>query len=344
MAMQHSASISLLFLLSATGCLPPDPGTIHDNDEGSDTNADSGNDSGNGNSGNSSGSTGCDKLQPRNDSEVALCNDLGEGIIARVAYPAGSPPAQGWPGVMVLHGSGGLFDTNDDDTCSEEPAKQFRRWSDMLTARGYAVVMPASFYSRGFCDWNDAPELPPGLDDEERLVMRTFDAAAAARYLCDDPRVDCNRLASIGFSNGASTLLMLYHEDHRDAEDERLQDLDGLPSFVGGVAYYPGCGLQAQIELGLDEQDSERFYFPRAPVLVAHASEDSLLDNCEEVRDPEVDFIAEQRGVIEDMFDLQVYAGADHGFDGSDDQDPDADRLASETAEAITLQTLETWF
>ena len=49
------------------------------------------------------------RFEPRNELEVALCNDLEQAVIARVALPEGEPPVGGWPGVVVLHGSSGLF-------------------------------------------------------------------------------------------------------------------------------------------------------------------------------------------------------------------------------------------
>lgn len=291
------------------------------------------------------GSVACGQLEPRNDGEVALCNDLEQAVIASVAMPQGEPPPGGWPGVVMLHGSGGLFLAGDEGyPCSETLQDQFRIWSQLLNERGYAVVMPASFYSRGFCDWLERSTVPRRFDDHERLVARTFDAAAAGNYLCDDPRVDCSRLALLGFSNGASVAMMLLHEQLDDAADPRLQSLDDIPSFVGGIAYYPGCGLEGELANRLAESQVDRYYYPHAPIWVPHAEKDNLLDTCEELRDPQVDVVAAAQGVDEDMFEIHVYPDAEHGFDVWFTGDPQADLDARLDAQLETLTKLDEWF
>ncbi len=280
------------------------------------------------------GSVPCGDLRPRSADEVALCNELDQAVIAHVALPEGEPPKSGWPGVMLLHGSGGLFVADPEAyPCSETLHDEFRVWSELLTDRGYAVIMPASFYSRGFCDWTEDATVPPKFSDHERLVARTFDAAAAADWLCDDPRVDCSKLAAFGFSNGASTALLLLHEDLREADDARLHRLTAIPSFSGGVTYYPGCGLEDEV--------SE--YFPQAPLFVPHAGKDPLLETCAELRDVQVDATAKGRGMVEDMFELDVYPQAEHGFDVWFTGDPQADYDARMDAQAKVLSKLQAW-
>jgi dienelactone hydrolase len=286
------------------------------------------------------------QIETRNDSEILLCTDLGEPIIANVLMPDGEPPPGGWPGVVLLHGSGGSFFSGetDEDNCLEGLQYQFSAWAERLNERGYAVVIPASYYSRGFCEWNDSTR-PDGLDKHEMLILRTFDAAAAANYMCADPRVDCSRLALLGFSAGAAVVLLLLHEDLDDAQDPRLHDLeDNIPAFVGAVAYYPGCGLEGEIFNDLDESAVERYFYPTAPMWVPHAEKDDLLDDCEEVRDPQVEVVAKQHGVTEDMFELEIYDKAKHGFDGTPEDGKEADFEASVAARNKTLKKLDEWF
>jgi dienelactone hydrolase len=291
------------------------------------------------------GAVACGQLEPRNEGEVALCNDLEQAVLANVAMPDGEPPPGGWPGVVLLHGSGGLFLADDKQyPCSETLQDQFRIWAELLNQRGYAVVMPDSFYSRGFCDWEEKSTVPRKLDDQERLVVRTFDAAAAANYLCDDPRIDCSRLAVLGFSNGATIAMMLLHDQLSDAADGRLHSLEGVPSFVGAVAYYPGCGLEGELANRLAESEVDDYYYPQAPIWVPHAEKDKLLDTCEELRDPQVDVIADEQHANEDMFEIEVYAGAKHGFDVWFTGDSQADLDARIDAQAKTLAKLNDWF
>lgn len=303
-------------LTLATGCRPPGDGAVE-----------------------------CGQLEPRNDSEVALCNGLEQAVIANVSMPDGDPPPEGWPGVIMLHGSGGLYLADAKEyPCSETLQDQFRIWSQMLNERGYAVVMPDSFYSRGFCDWNETSTVPRKFDDHERLVARTFDAAAAASWLCDDPRVDCSRLAVLGFSNGASVAMMLLSDQFEDTADSRLRSLDEVPTFVGGIAYYPGCGLEGEFANNLAESELDRYYYPQAPIWVPHAERDKLLEACEELRDPQVDVVAQGQGVQEDMFEIEVYADAKHGFDVWFTGDPQADWDARVDAQAKALAKLDEWF
>ena len=145
----------------------------------------------------------------------------------------------------------------------------------------------------------------------------------------------------IGWSNGGSTTLLTMNADHEDAKDARLHELN-LPELLGAIVYYPGCGLYGQLTFSLDEEDLDSFYYPRGPVLLLHAGEDDLVENCEEVRDPQVELVASELGVVEDMFDLKIYADAEHGFDSPDEDDED-DVAAREAARELSLATLEQW-
>jgi dienelactone hydrolase len=77
---------------------------------------------------------------------------------------------------------------------------------------------------------------------------------------------------------------------------------------------------------------------------VAHAEKDNLLDTCEQLRDPQVDAIAEAHGIPEDMFEIEVYPDAKHGFDVWFTGDPQADLEAREDAQQETLAKLDEWF
>jgi len=288
------------------------------------------------------GAAACGSLAPRNDDELVLCNELDQAVVASIALPPGEAPTGGWPGVVMLHGSTGLF-LDGDDSCSETLQDQFRIWAELLISRGYAVIMPASFYSRGFCDWTKTLTVPRKYDDVERLVTRTFDTAAAAEWMCEDERVDCSRLAVFGFSNGASTAMLSMQHDLSVSDDPRLRELDGAMSFAGGVAYYPGCGLQSQLANRLDAAEVDTYFYPHAPLWVPHAENDKLLERCESLRDPQVDVVAEQLGVTQDMFELEVYPDADHGFDVWFTGDPESDLAARMAAQDETLSRLDAW-
>src|SRR5690606_34842118 len=91
--------------------------------------------------GSEGGALECGELEPRNASEIVYCNGRGQPIAALWQRPPGPAPAAGHPAVIVLHGSGGLFDETDTPgLCSEEPEQQFERWGERLNAAGYAML------------------------------------------------------------------------------------------------------------------------------------------------------------------------------------------------------------
>jgi dienelactone hydrolase len=69
-----------------------------------------------------------------------------------------------------------------------------------------------------------------------------------------------------------------------------------------------------------------------------------LAETCEALRDPQVDVIGERRGVSVDMFELELYPDAEHGFDGSEQEDDEAaDFDARQAAQARTLAKFDEW-
>lgn len=252
---------------------------------------------------------------------VTYENGLGERITGVLELP---PGAQRVPVVMVLHGSGGLFrpdgDVEDFDPALGEYERQFREWAGLLAVEGYAAFFPASFYSRGSFDWNE--RRIPGVDNEERLRLRVYDAVAGMDYLCRHPRIDCGKVAVVGFSNGGSTVLLSLYAGlagHPDFPDVHVPPAERLPRI--GVAYYPGCGLNGFIGLG----DGD--YRPSVPVLMFHGSDDDLIEHCETR--------IEQSDAYDGQLEHVVFPGVGHSFDGY----PDglAETFAEADARALTL-------
>lgn len=255
-------------------------------------------------------------------------NDRGETLQAVLLRPDPDTP-EPMPAVLVLHGSGGLFTTPDRNDTKLEVAPQFADWAGMLTRRGYAVLLPDSFYSRGYFEWDDHPR---DVDETERLVMRSYDAYGALRFACELSFVDCERVGLVGFSNGGSVATMVMHEGLDEvAGMEALTPAADRERFVGSFPFYPGCDLQGLVD------DPARPYYPTAPVAIHHGSEDPLLEHCPARLDA-ARAAAQARGASEVPLALTIYDGADHGFD-------DAPRNAAETtardeARAATLDAL----
>lgn len=258
-------------------------------------------------------------------------NAWGDRVEAALFLPRGAEAA---PAVIVLHGSGGLFDEPADDEAAFpiDPARrplerQFQDWAELLAGEGWAVLLPSSFASRGFYDWNATP--PDGVGTDERLRWRTADALAAIDYACRHPRMDCERLAVVGMSNGGSAVLLSLFDAL-----ERVDGLDGVEpprqDVQIGVALYPGCGLQGMVSLALPDA-----YLPRRPLHVFHGSEDPLVSNCH-TRAAQAALAAERLGVAE-RFTLQVFEGAGHSFDSSPDGPIEEQARAATRSSAVAL-------
>lgn len=273
--------------------------------------------------------------------DVHIPGDLhvqGLPVPAKLFVPTLEQGARPLPGVLVLHGSGGLFDMPGpgDVLCSPTLEPQFERWGRRLAQLGHVVLMPASFDARGFCDWYaDSNRIPTDFDDDrERLVGRLYDADAATRYLCQMREVDCDRLGLLGFSNGASVALLSLHWQlaraltefaATDGPDLQLsvQPLPaGRPELRVAVAYYPGCGLESTVHFSTDPADDpEDMYFPTAALYIEHGSSDTLVTDCS------LDFGKGRRQAqsavvaaaerLPDPFHVTVHPAAEHGFDNA---------------------------
>lgn len=249
---------------------------------------------------------------------VAFENALGESIRAVLVLPEGTDRV---PLAMVLHGSGGLFEDvgtfTDFDPASARMERPFREWESLIAPTGAAVLFPASFASRGSFDWNDDPI--DGWDKPERLRRRALDAAAAWEWACRNPRLDCDRSAVFGFSNGGSATLLSTSEEVADnPEFEGAHPV--TPTFA--MAWYPGCGLHGFVPL------TSGTFTSTAPLVVAHGEDDSLLENC-------LTRVEQARDSGSDIEHLR-FDDVGHSFDASPDDD--AEEAARDDMRDLALE------
>ena len=200
--------------------------------------------------------------------------------------PAISTPgnaSQTKPVIIGLHGCGGPLDAND------KLSPFLARYAAYFNAEGYDFLVPDSFTPRGeksICGTPNAQRRITELDRRE-------DVFAAMSWLATQPDVDTKRVAVVGWSHGAQTVLTVMN-----ASDSFVATQPRHP--VAAVAFYPGCFSLAR----------GGSYKLEAPMLMMVGELDNwtLAKNC-------VAFHERMRLTSGPAFDLVVYPGSYHSFD-----------------------------
>ena len=191
--------------------------------------------------------------------------ELIDGYLTR---PEGNGP---FPAIVHLHGCGGL-------------PKAFRAgaeegpWSERLAGWGYVTLVVDSFTARG------VDQACSGA-----LLSRSADAYGALSYLSRQPLVDPNRIAVLGFSQGAITALSVIGE--RDFE---MFENEGEHRFKAAVAFYPSCPSNGTMTVP-------------TLILIGELDDWTRASACKQM-------MAERTGAGRPV-KLIVYSGAHHGFD-----------------------------
>ncbi|WP_085554949.1 dienelactone hydrolase family protein [Azospirillum agricola] len=203
-------------------------------------------------------------------------------LTGRLLRPAGSGPH---PSVVLLHGCGGLYAKS---TGRVSPRHVW--WATTLQRQGYEVLMVDSFGPRGVSDLCTAKERPVRAS-----VERKRDAWAALAYLRHRPEVDRGRIAVMGWSQGAGTVLAAFGA----GEDGPAGSEEG--GFRAAIAFYPGC------KTPLGDEDWQ----PDGPLLM-------LVGEKDDWNPPQSCVELSKRDVVKERMELVVYPNAYHGFDAPD--------------------------
>ena len=136
-----------------------------------------------------------------------------ELISGELYRPVGQGP---FPAVVALHGCDGRRQASDDALGAR------------ITALGWVLLAVDSFGPRDIAHRCTFDAGPP--------VDRVMDAYGALQYLAGLPFVDADRIAALGFSQGAMVALSAV----------QLGGIETLVDrhFRAAVAYYPWCGEQ----------------------------------------------------------------------------------------------------
>ena len=213
-------------------------------------------------------------------------NGTSEQIPVELSRPDGPGP---FPAVVIMHDCSGLGPRS-----SGAPG----RWAKELVGRGYVVIMPDSFSTRGFPDGvcTDASR----SRDDVSPARRVRDAYAALAHLRTLPYVEGAHVGLMGGSHGGSTTLTSMIAPDGDAD---LLARERRAGFAAAVALYPGCVASRRT------WSNPGVYQPVAPLLILIGEKDDWTpaEPCRRLAEA-----AQQAGY---PVTIKVYPGAYHSFD-----------------------------
>lgn len=217
-------------------------------------------------------------------------NGRAERIPATLSKPDGAGP---FPAVVIMHDCSGL-----NPGSSGAPA----RWASELVGRGYVVITPDSFTTRGFPGGVCTDPSPRRTDVNP--ARRQLDAYAALAYLRTLPYVGGRRVGLMGGSHGGTTTLTSMADIADDPESLARQKHGG---FAAAVALYPACaGRQTTFHSGGAEA-----YKAVAPVriLIGAADDWTPAEPCRQM--------IEASSAAGYPVSIKIYPGAHHSFDSA---------------------------
>jgi dienelactone hydrolase len=219
---------------------------------------------------------GCASAMP-GPSVTTTASGVAEQMPVTVSKPDGPGP---FAAVVVMHDCSGLGPRS-----SGAPG----RWAKELTARGYVVVIPDSFTTRGLAGGICTVPLSERRADvsPERRASDAYAALAHTRAL---PYVDGRRVGIMGGSHGGSTTLAAMRAPEPLAGDTRA-------GFAAAVALYPRCSMQSRV------------YRSVAPLLILIGDKDDWTP-AEPCRT-----LADAARAAGQPVTIKVYPGVHHSFD-----------------------------
>jgi len=134
----------------------------------------------------------------------------GDDLLGELHRPASNGP---FPAIVLLHGCAGRSPGPSEDALAAR-----------FVALGYAVLVVDSFATRG---------INIHCTDGGPAIDRTMDAYGGLAYLAGLPFIDPDRIAVLGYSQGAMAALSAVALHGAQSEFTR--------HFAAAVAYYPAC-------------------------------------------------------------------------------------------------------
>ena len=228
-------------------------------------------------------------------------NGTLEQIPATLLKPEGPGP---FPAVVIMHDCSGLGPRS-----SGAPI----RWARELVERGYVIVVPDSFTTRGHA--GGVCTNPSPSRNKVAPARRALDAYSALAYLRTLTYVDGSRIGIMGGSHGGSTTLASVVAPETEREPLAQAKRTG---FSAAVALYPNCaarlgGWRTVRQAGGSGPITNYvgIYKPVAPLLILIGENDDWTpaEPCRQLTE-----IARQAGYF---VSIKVYPGAHHSFDSN---------------------------
>ncbi len=189
-------------------------------------------------------------------------------LTALLTLPDGKPP---YPVVIVLHGCDGGIDK-----------PHMLAWARRLAAWGYASVIPDSYGPRNYSFLCSGPAEARPVTPQDRAG----DVISTALWLRTQPRIDGNRIAVVGISNGGWTAMWVTQRRYQQA----------YPNLIkAAVSYYGNCDRAAE--------------HGTVPLLVLVGEADNWDDPARRCREFGAQLTPDQN------FQIHTYPGVVHSFD-----------------------------
>jgi carboxymethylenebutenolidase len=240
-----------------------------------------------------------------------------------------------WPAIVMLHGRGGPYSSNDNADCTYVGAgtvspcnastlsKRHAMWGAYWSARGYLALLPDSFGPRGKAyGFGRFTHGDPDRADVNETEVRPLDAEGALAYLRGRDDVVAGQVYLQGWSNGASTALNVMIRQGAQQGSEA--------SYRGALAFYPGCGQTALLAPAITTT---------APIAIFLGADD------EEVSPAICQRLADRSRQAGSPIDVILYPGATHDFDepSSRRQAAPGNQAAMDDALVKAVAILDRW-
>jgi dienelactone hydrolase len=213
--------------------------------------------------------------------------DAVEQIPTTVRKPDGPGP---FPAVVIMHDCSGL---NPGSSGAPD------RWARELVARGYVVVLPDSFATRGFPGGVCTNPSPSRTNVSP--ANRVRDAYATLAYARALPYVDKARVGLMGGSHGGATTLASIRAPDDDTDPLANAKRTG---FTAAVALYPACAPGTRVWTS-----TTGVYRPIAPlrILIGEKDDWTPAEPCRQLSST-----SQKAGY---PVTIKIYPGAHHSFD-----------------------------